>query len=137
MCNSSVYAEIPIVSGYSAEGTGFEPVPPLRENGFRDRRFKPLSQPSALVRGSRLYPEPLRHLSQNKFEEFFWVNQRRLRRNPDCIGIFCAPGGSRTHNRQIRNLMLYPLSYGRNMHIVALVKHKRPVSKAIREKRLL
>ena len=29
-----------------AEGTGFEPVPPLRENGFRDRRFEPLSQPS-------------------------------------------------------------------------------------------
>lgn len=25
-----------------AEDTGFEPVPPLRENGFRDRRRKPL-----------------------------------------------------------------------------------------------
>ena len=31
-----------------AEDTGFEPVPPLRENGFRNRRFGPLSQPSKL-----------------------------------------------------------------------------------------
>jgi hypothetical protein len=29
-----------------AEGAGFEPAPPLRENGFRDHRFEPLSQPS-------------------------------------------------------------------------------------------
>lgn len=38
---------LPVSSAFDvAEGTGFEPVPPLRENGFRNRRFGPLSQPS-------------------------------------------------------------------------------------------
>jgi hypothetical protein len=28
-----------ILSRNKAEGTGFEPVPPFQENGFRNRRF--------------------------------------------------------------------------------------------------
>ena len=31
-----------------AEDTGFEPADPLRVNGFQNRRFRPLSQSSAL-----------------------------------------------------------------------------------------
>ena len=27
-------------------------------------------------------------------------------------GMFCAPGRTRTYDRQIRRLLLYPLSYG-------------------------
>ncbi len=34
-----------------AEGEGFEPPVPLaRDNGFQNRRFRPLSHPSALCR---------------------------------------------------------------------------------------
>lgn len=44
-----------------AEGTGFEPVLPFQENGFRNRRFEPLSQPSAPI-GIRDWPvQPLWH----------------------------------------------------------------------------
>ena len=28
------------------------------------------------------------------------------------IAMFCAPGRNRTYDRQIRRLLLYPLSYG-------------------------
>ena len=61
---------------FKAEDTGFEPVPPLRENGFRNRRFGPLSQPSKLnisvpgegrtrnrwVRNPMLYPLSYGHV---------------------------------------------------------------------------
>ena len=31
------------------------------------------------------------------------------------MGEVGAPGGTRTHDLQVRNLTLYPLSYGRNL----------------------
>lgn len=49
-------AFVPICRNFGeakAEGTGLEPVPPLRENGFRNHRFGPLSQPS-VARSVRL-----------------------------------------------------------------------------------
>jgi hypothetical protein len=32
--------------------------------------------------------------------------------------MFCAPGRNRTYDRQIRRLLLYPLSYGGQEHMV-------------------
>jgi hypothetical protein len=32
--------------------------------------------------------------------------------------MFCAPGRTRTYDRQIRRLLLYPLSYGGQEHMV-------------------
>jgi hypothetical protein len=32
--------------------------------------------------------------------------------------MYCAPGRNRTYDRQIRRLLLYPLSYGGQEHMV-------------------
>src|SRR5262249_40593566 len=40
---------------------------------------------------------------------------RPTRRSASCVGETAAPGGTRTHDLQVRNLTLYPLSYGRTM----------------------
>jgi hypothetical protein len=36
--------------------------------------------------------------------------------------MFCAPGRTRTYDRQIRRLLLYPLSYGGPTSVPSLVR---------------
>ena len=60
----------------SAEGTGFEPVPPLRKNSFRDCRFEPLSQPSALKRCAS--PDRVELSSQPSQGRILSIELRRL-----------------------------------------------------------
>lgn len=67
-----------------AEEVRFELTQPLRVNGFRDR---PDSH--------SLHSSPLNTLHSLLYTKV------------------CAPGQSRTDNRQLRKLMLYPLSYRR------------------------
>jgi hypothetical protein len=46
------------------------------------------------------------------------IHERILELEHPVKAMFCAPGRNRTYDRQIRRLLLYPLSYGGPEHAV-------------------
>ena len=83
------------------------------------RRFAAIHTAAGLPAGAPLPATDRARVRTEVAREFFLAEHGREARKSRCTfskhlvkDMFCAPGRTRTYDRQIRRLLLYPLSYG-------------------------